>query len=112
MRISDWSSDVGSSDLQVVGAQPRLHVLERDVVHGLARREGVPELAQHLLGRGADVDGLDGCTERLGGCDGVLEVGRGPCRERVCQYASIVVVAVPLKNKAALHRQWYADIYK
>src|SRR3546814_12151312 len=27
------------------------------------------------------------------------EIGRAPCRERVCQYVSISVVAVSLKNK-------------
>src|SRR3546814_11694393 len=30
---------------------------------------------------------------------GAAEIGRASCRERVCQYVSIAVVAVSLKNK-------------
>src|SRR3546814_12594936 len=102
MRISDWSSDVCSSDLQrfgharvdavmahlfadavgspaerefgkiagadhqplmpvgepeqVIGAQPRLHVLEGGVVQRLAAREGMVNVGEHLVGGGADVD--------------------------------------------------------
>uniref|UniRef100_A0A0N4ZIW7 LigA n=1 Tax=Parastrongyloides trichosuri TaxID=131310 RepID=A0A0N4ZIW7_PARTI len=41
---------------QIVGAQARLHVLEGDVVHRLAVREGVADVAQHLFGGGANVD--------------------------------------------------------
>src|SRR3546814_15226427 len=32
----------------------------------------------------------------------LFEIGRAPCRERVCQYVSIYVVAVTLKKKSAL----------
>src|SRR3546814_16078818 len=31
------------------------------------------------------------------------EIGRASCRERVCQYVSISVVAVSLKNKTTTH---------
>src|SRR3546814_5696258 len=62
MRISDWSSDVCSSDL---GSRPVGHV---DVHVGLleARR-----LDAELGGATADV---------------AVEIGRASCRERVCQY--------------------------
>ena len=41
---------------QVVGAQARLHVLERDVVDLLAAAERMADIGQHLLGRRLDVD--------------------------------------------------------
>src|SRR3546814_13868636 len=39
MRISDWSSDVCSSDLHAVGANPQV-----PVAHGLCKRRPVPLL--------------------------------------------------------------------
>src|SRR3546814_8664522 len=42
MRISDWSSDVCSSDLVEAGIGPRLHAIPRDA-------ELVPQAAQHEL---------------------------------------------------------------
>src|SRR3546814_17353945 len=71
MRISDWSSDVCSSDLLGVD---RIAAPHDDEV-GL----------HHLLRIGA--------APRAAG-----EIGRASCRERVCQYVSISVVAVSLKK--------------
>src|SRR3546814_1055832 len=81
MRISDWSSDVCSSDL-------REHLVGRDAVaperDGLRARDLVrlvDELAPTLdVGDGAVADGVDGAIERR------EEIGRASCRERVCQY--------------------------
>src|SRR3546814_11694322 len=70
MRMSDWSSDECSSDLpvgepeQVIGAQPRLHVLAGGVVQRLAAREGMVHVGEHLVGGGADVDLLARDAER------------------------------------------------
>src|SRR3546814_17920120 len=33
------------------------------------------------------------------------EIGRASCRERVCQYVSISVVAVSVKNKKSEHKE-------
>ena len=49
---------------QVVGAQARLHVLERHVVGGLAVREGMLEIGQHLAGGRPDVELLRRDAER------------------------------------------------
>src|SRR3546814_4929753 len=80
MRISDWSSDVCSSDLSgaAAGAAIRAAAIEamgsrvrmmRSCVRG--RRDASPfHLPCHLLGARA-----------LG-----QELGRASCRERVCQY--------------------------
>src|SRR3546814_8274338 len=69
MRISDWSSDVCSSDL---------------------------DGGRHCIAQ-PDLDGLG--LDRPG--YGVLghENGRASCRESVCQYVLISVVAVSLKIK-------------
>src|SRR3546814_21192122 len=40
----------------------------------------------------------DNCS-RCSKCLRTMEIGRASCRERVCQYVSISVVAVSLKNK-------------
>src|SRR3546814_3610047 len=81
MRISDWSSDVCSSDLQqalgTVGGGDRLqerrrggiaHVVDRDEVAALGADERIGRAADHVEG------------EPLG------QIGRASCRERVCQY--------------------------
>src|SRR3546814_12095227 len=91
MRISDWSSDVCSSDL--ASAQFRRgRVLGSLLVH--------PELGGRRSGGGErsheSHDGR-GCGEFAHVCP--QEIGRASCRERVCQYVSISVVAVSLKKK-------------
>src|SRR3546814_2708287 len=76
MRISDWSSDVCSSDLDGLY---RLLPVRRGVADILAARpldggEAVPKRGDHVA-RIVDRQ----C--RLG-----QEIGRASCRERVCQY--------------------------
>src|SRR3546814_10901062 len=66
MRISDWSSDVCSSDLYKVGK--------------------FPMMANSRAKTNRDTDGFvkviaDAKTDRVLG-----EIGRASCRERVCQY--------------------------
>src|SRR3546814_6688041 len=68
MRISDWSSDVCSSDLQ--GAT---HMAE-----GYARSTGKPGVVLVTSGPGA--------TNAVTGITDALKIGRASCRERVCQY--------------------------
>src|SRR3546814_17954516 len=79
MRISDWSSDVCSSDLVLVD-QPVLPL-------------ALAVLAQRCVQR--VVRALQPPVHR----DHVGQIGRASCRERVCQYVSISVVAVSLKKK-------------
>src|SRR3546814_19116741 len=92
MRISDWSSDVCSSDLPNQASE----VVE---VPG-PTAEAVRESRYRMLEKLADFD--DALMEK------VLEeveperdeqIGRASCRERVCQYVEISVVAVSLKTK-------------
>src|SRR3546814_9257644 len=72
------------------------------------------ELAQYidLLARFDDADELVAGLgndllareRRAAVLDQALEIGRASCRERVCQYVSISVVAVSLKKKQNTHK--------
>src|SRR3546814_13175043 len=98
MRISDWSSDVCSSDLAL-----RLGHLDELLLHhhGIARGRGlVALLLLDAAGVGAEAGGLDvprPGRRRLQRRSGLAldhaakllrlqEIGRASCRERVCQY--------------------------
>src|SRR3546814_2744577 len=84
LRISDWSSDVCSSDLLLAALLPRV---EPDAV--------VRDLQLQVLPGHAQRDG-DGCClgvaanvrERLSRQQEEFEreIGRGSCRESVCQH--------------------------
>src|SRR3546814_3282883 len=79
MRISDWSSDVCSSDLvgvavDLVERQPVLPRIER------LRRHKRRQAGNRLGVIGAELRRL---VEPGGG---QIEIGRASCRERVCQY--------------------------
>src|SRR3546814_19651268 len=114
MRISDWSSDVSSSDLpqidQVVyilrddGSLTRAEGnvrMQRDDADGLhvtadniafASAPGVPPKVRHeiiRIGPGTACKGKDCGTPALMSAfrwHGLNQTGRAPCRERVCQY--------------------------
>src|SRR3546814_3492067 len=85
MRISDWSSDVCSSDLLAAFQQDQLF-------EGIARaRSGWRPIDEDLLGRQRRIDIRPQlCRLRLAiGIGGQrlinqLGTGRGSCRERVC----------------------------
>src|SRR3546814_10602136 len=78
VRISDWSSDVCSSDLTGAGVRRR----ERNLRGGGRSRglDGGFEDTQPSHWRCADRPANPGCLAQLD------EIGRAPCRERVCQY--------------------------
>src|SRR3546814_3478699 len=79
MRISDWSSDVCSSDLDaaredrgMMAFQPRRHIDE--LGEGLGMAFGKAVTAETL-------DLFETSRREVG-----LKIGRASCRERVCQY--------------------------
>src|SRR3546814_17679986 len=106
MRISDWSSDVCSSDL--AGCR-RLLAGDRaaqggGAVHRADRlprhQEGRPESrADRAIRPVAVPHAVPGRRTRRSG----YKIGRASCRERVCQYVEISVVTVSLKNKQNHH---------
>src|SRR3546814_18640318 len=82
--MSDWSSDVCSSDLGPLPAQQ-------------ARRRD-----HHRVRHPQPSDGRGAGARRAAG---VPEIGSASCRERVCQYVEVSVVAVSFtKNKVANNR--------
>src|SRR3546814_10866094 len=76
MRISDWSSDVCSSDLAV-----RVVGLRHLAQHGAL----CVEMEDEAAGLAAlPVDALDDVVDLF--ADAEQQIGRASCRERVCQY--------------------------
>src|SRR3546814_12614407 len=118
MRISDWSSDVCSSDLRLAGRHHWSQALLPDLdgrVHGrldslrhvdlLADADRISRTARHRRWRAAAGLAIDtrrylSCRPaRPGAGDLRPEIGRASCREGVCQFVWITVVAVSLKKK-------------
>src|SRR3546814_10215906 len=72
MRISDWSSDVCSSDL---GKSTLSYVL--------AGRDGYEVTGGSVTFDGQDLLALEPHQRAAAG---IFQIGRASCRERVCQY--------------------------
>src|SRR3546814_10578499 len=80
MRISDWSSDVCSSDLlraDTLQADPGFKRRTMTDLHG--------PLNDDLLQRGDRGEPIYEVRLQLEGL-GYIKIGRASCRERVCQY--------------------------
>src|SRR3546814_6896621 len=95
MRISDWSSDVCSSDLVL---QP--HCAQRffagdETLRAVGLKDPF-ELAGLYHGRPMTEESVWASGEFR---PRITQIGRESCRERVCQTVSISVVAVSLKTK-------------
>src|SRR3546814_12226602 len=96
MRISDWSSDVCSSDLRLI-----ILLLHRGLITDHVRPVRL-DLCNLHSDRPTAIQ-LQFPTRRLGLPILVSalhrgQIGRASCRERVCKYVSISVVAVSLKK--------------
>src|SRR3546814_20226174 len=93
MRISDWSSDVCSSDLAAAelpalhSTHPGLWAARGTHAGGRTRHPQHPHLALFQRRAGSRAPSIS------------AQIGRASCRERVCQYVSISVVPVTLKKK-------------
>src|SRR3546814_11097591 len=112
MRISDWSSDVCSSDLAPAALGFRLAIEVAGVLH--RPRLDVGDAGVALVAQRGRLK-LDPDVRRLLHDDALLpqrllegvedeaafqaKIGRASCRERGCQYVYISVVAVSLKKK-------------
>src|SRR3546814_16394718 len=107
MRISDWSSDVCSSDLEARRLLLHQQAVElsgpaswrRSVSWPSRRRRStrcwrsISTVRRPLRTRGRHDLAQRGSTLVR------VEIGRASCRERVCQYGLISVGAGPLKKK-------------
>src|SRR3546814_18963530 len=105
MRISDWSSDVCSSDLSPIGDRPGYdYVIQAEgglmavtgEVDGEPMKVGVA-VADLFTGMAAAQAILAALLAR--DRDGVGQIGSATCRERVWQSVLISGVAVSLKKK-------------
>src|SRR3546814_2581046 len=79
MRISDWSSDVCSSDLRFADGE-RPDSFDKDYVRSWVSarcdpyKDAIPEIPDEVV--------LGAALAYIG----AYEIGRASCRERVCQY--------------------------
>src|SRR3546814_17049119 len=97
MRISDWSSDVCSSDLRYgievkfenMGASDTNERLRTEARSGQTPSYDSVALGAYFLEQLSQ----EGLLQKF------RQIGRASCRARVCQYVSISVVAVSLKKK-------------
>src|SRR3546814_20396483 len=94
MRISDWSSDVCSSDLihDLLMALPPSSSVSITRPDELAKELFTHRGSGTLVRRGEKI-------RRYGSWTRIDPIGRASCRERVCQYVLISVVAESLKKK-------------
>src|SRR3546814_14934042 len=94
MRISDWSSDVCSSDLQPVAGQ--YHALARAAYPPPHHR--TPQIARLRAVERREAGGIVGGQPRQ---PANASNGSAACRGRVCPYVYVWVVAVTLKKTAS-----------
>src|SRR3546814_19187691 len=94
MRISDWSSDVCSSDLKneiaekakAQAAYEQAQAVNDHNAKEMEKLKAAEKLARQLVAE---------AQERAR----IREIGRASCRERECQYVWITVVAVSFKKE-------------
>src|SRR3546814_13242242 len=106
MRISDWSSDVCSSDLgdgwvgmgfPTAAAKPEPSRTGPRPTRSGGR--GVPSATYALQDRVEEPGWLRAQSGRFRAMASRLAIGRESCRESVCQYVELSVVDVSLKKK-------------
>src|SRR3546814_7284052 len=87
MRISDWSSDVCSSDLEHPRLAPRVGEPEQEGEHGEQNQPFQSGFVK-LAGMAGETIMASGEHNRPGHVGGLSPkpIGRASCRERVCQY--------------------------
>src|SRR3546814_15906581 len=94
MRISDWSSDVCSSDLRM-----RRRWDQPSAVSAATADGGAATAQPDRRGGGCRGKAWPRGVEVENDMGRLVEIGRASCRERVCQYVLISVVAVYLTQK-------------
>src|SRR3546814_7664172 len=86
MRISDWSSDVCSSDLVAVDSRPR-RVAYKESIRKSVRQHGRHKKQSGGHGQFGDVIiEVSPLARGEGFVFSEKKIGRASCRERVCQY--------------------------
>src|SRR3546814_19483852 len=106
MRISDWSSDVCSSDLNPVRSgfsflEPTWYITDTATI-GVALSRCINTVKPLSSLNSLNSMRFWAIATPLAQSDipkNAEKIGRAECRERVCQYVSISLVAVTLKKK-------------
>src|SRR3546814_14805683 len=108
MRISDWSSDVCSSDLYSYLGGVAAHVLPvpmMNIINGGEHADNPIDIQEFMI----MPVGADNLAEEVRWGSEIFhtlkkrQIGRASCRERVCQYVEISVGAVSLKKKKKIN---------
>src|SRR3546814_13539202 len=110
MRISDWSSDVCSSDLHCTAGKQPVRCNSPQIAERRSCNRGKAEMEHryeetHIDSQGAragdNISKVDRVTRhrQQDWSHDDRQIGRASCRERVCKYVKISVVAVSLKKK-------------
>src|SRR3546814_3130031 len=88
MRISDWSSDVCSSDLKQaeLGSSAFRRLCRAEFLNYVRVREWVDVHRQLRSVLNGPRDGSDGAGDPDAIHRAILEIGTASCRDRVCQY--------------------------
>src|SRR3546814_19718808 len=108
MRISDWSSDVCSSDLKTIKKKATA-IAQNDEKPG--RHDHWPNAPppahapESTTGPPATKKPGPIARKTSAAIQGARENGRASCRDRECQYVKISVVAVALKTKIKIPLQ-------
>src|SRR3546814_14668967 len=111
MRISDWSSDVCSSDLAILPHQrlgeihPGRGNADEHLVGGRPRDRHVRDLEDVRPAAMRDADGFHAAGCASARCS--TKIGRASCGERECQYEWISVGSVSLKKKTTTQKLPY-----
>src|SRR3546814_18325785 len=96
MRISDWSSDVCSSDLSRHDVREHRAAVSDGQLYRGPSPDDCERLVRRSRRRGDTIP--DGPVYQV---TSMREIGRASCRERVCKYVEISVVDVTINKKNA-----------
>src|SRR3546814_8058764 len=92
MRISDWSSDVCSSDLSgqyeiAEGKNGRSQIIITELPYGVNKALLIERFAELVNAEKDPIEGVSDIRDESDRNDKVrIEIGRASCRARVCQY--------------------------
>src|SRR3546814_16898579 len=102
MRISDWSSDVCSSDLGSLAGVSAADLGATAIREALTRSGVAPERVDYVIMGYVIQAGTGQIPARQAAVAAGIpnkEIGRAACRERVCRYVVTTVVEVSFNTK-------------